>query len=163
MIAVELRQKQANKWSDDSLVLGSWLWCVYAEDDDDVFLVVTYSWRRKCERGTLKIILCRNFLQSINQAVAGLHGLAKYSAINIWSGELDMKLHNYSMKSVQHFRKQSRGEWIIRFHSVDGWIFNISQNCSCSFSSQNNFYLRQKPTTIKIILKERRSLAPLRG
>ena len=57
-----------------------------------------------------------------------------------------MKLHNYSMKSVQHFRKQSRGEWIIRFHSVDGWIFNISQNCS-SFSSQNNFYLRQKPTT----------------
>ena len=78
----------------------------------------------------LEILLCRNFLQSINQAVAGLHGLAKYSAINIWSGELDMKLHNYSMKSVQHFRKQSRGEWIIRFHSVDGWIFNISQNCS---------------------------------
>ena len=76
----------------------------------------------------------------------GWRGLAKYSAINIWSGELDMKLHNYSMKSVQHFRKQSRGEWIIRFHSVDGWIFNISQNCS-SFSSQNNFYLRQKPTT----------------
>ena len=58
----------------------------------------------------LEILLCRNFLQSINQAVAGLHGLAKYSAINIWSGELDMKLHNYSMKSVQHFRKQSRGE-----------------------------------------------------
>ena len=132
-----------------------WWWCVPC-----CHLILVW---RKCERGILKIILCRNFLQSINQAVAGLHGLAKYSAINIWSGELDMKLHNYSMKSVQHFRKQSRGEWIIRFHSVDGWIFNISQNCSCSFSSQNNFYLRQKPTTIKIILKERRSLAPLRG
>ena len=43
MITVEVRQEQANKWSesDDSLVLGSWLWGVNAEDDDDGFLVVT--------------------------------------------------------------------------------------------------------------------------